>query len=209
MSEPPSIPSKETTRPVNVYLDHAQLTPGQVTELDLLDGDSLSSSPVESLIDGPKGSLADTVSKALSERTMSAMSQVLRRRKKARKKKGQAKPLTAGGVTDVVFQTGVLHGSRPVAAVACVLLGCTGHLGSDNLAVGVVVSPLGGAAGRHAGRPLALALWQSDAVLGRGGRQRRGGGGDAPGAMRGRDVSSRGRASHNRKLGSEKLGIRV
>lgn len=41
------------------HLNHSQLALRQVHELDLFNGNSLASAPVESFVNGPKGTLAD------------------------------------------------------------------------------------------------------------------------------------------------------
>lgn len=52
-----------------VYLNHAQLALGQISKLNLLDGNSLARSPVEGLVDGTKGSLAEAFSQTLYRET--------------------------------------------------------------------------------------------------------------------------------------------
>lgn len=47
-------------------LDHAQLALGKVGDLDLLDGNGLTGAPVETLVDGTEGTLADAVSESLA-----------------------------------------------------------------------------------------------------------------------------------------------
>lgn len=44
-----------------IDLYHAQLALGDVGDLDLLDGDSLASAPVECLVDGSESALADAI----------------------------------------------------------------------------------------------------------------------------------------------------
>lgn len=44
-----------------IDLYHAQLALGDICDLDLLDGNSLAGSPVECLVDGSEGALADAV----------------------------------------------------------------------------------------------------------------------------------------------------
>lgn len=46
-------------------LDHAQLALGQVGNLDLFDGHSLAGAPIEALVDGTEGALADAVAEPL------------------------------------------------------------------------------------------------------------------------------------------------
>lgn len=47
------------------YLDHPQLALGYINKLDLLDSHSLAGTPIEGLVHGPKGPLANTVAEAL------------------------------------------------------------------------------------------------------------------------------------------------
>lgn len=48
-----------------IDLYHSQLALGDVCDLDLLDGDSLAGAPVECLVDGAEGALADAVTQPL------------------------------------------------------------------------------------------------------------------------------------------------
>lgn len=51
--------------PFDPYLDHSQLALGQIDELDLLDSNSFTGAPVESLVDGTEGSFAYAFSQSL------------------------------------------------------------------------------------------------------------------------------------------------
>ena len=55
--------------PKGVYLDHAQLTLGQVRQLYLLDSNSLTGAPIERFVDGAERSLAYAFSEALQGQT--------------------------------------------------------------------------------------------------------------------------------------------
>lgn len=70
------------------HLDTAQLALGHIGQLDLLDGNSLASTPVESLVDRAERSLADAVAKSLRVSPKKGQGQPNEREREKKKKKG-------------------------------------------------------------------------------------------------------------------------
>lgn len=93
-------------------LDHAQLALGKVGDLDLLDGNSLTGAPVETLVDGTEGTLADAVSESLAVDPDVSKSPCC-----SSKRVGGALS-RRWCLTYVVLQTGILQGPVPRMATA-------------------------------------------------------------------------------------------